>query len=748
MAELPDMMVDLALILTVAGVVTLLFKRLKQPLVLGYVVAGFLTSPHMPYTPSVHDLNNIHLWADLGVIFLLFALGLEFSFKKIVKMGSSPVIAACTIIFCMMGLGFLAGKSFGWAYFDCLFLGGMLAMSSTTIIYKAFDDLGLRQQRFTGLVLSVLILEDILAILLMVILSTVAVSRSVEGEQLMLSMLKLVFFLVLWFVVGIYLIPQFLKYNRRIMSEETLLIVALGMCFAMVVLASYTGFSAAFGAFMMGSILAETVEAEKIEHLVSPVKDLFGAVFFVSVGMLVDPAVLVDYWFPIVAITLTILLGQALFGSTGFVLAGQSLRVAMQCGFSMAQIGEFAFIIASLGVSLGVTSSHLYPIVVAVSVITTFLTPYMIRLSGPAYVRLERRLPVKWKTLLERYAGGDQTATADSGYWHTLIFSLLKLTGVYSVLCVAVILLMFHGAVPLLRQVLPESAVSYVCCVLTLLFLSPFLRAIVMKKNHSAEFKALWQLSRFNRLPLFFTILVRAVWVLLMVCYVITHFINLSVGLILLLAVGLVAMMVLSRRLKKHSIALERTFMQNLRSREIQSEHLGRTKPLFATRLLSRDLHLSMVDVPADSQWGGKTLKELSWGRRYGVHVSSILRGQRRINIPTGEHVIYPGDRLQVIGTDEQLETFVKVLQTQVYPSDPDLEEREMILRQLEVDEHSVFLGKSIRESGIRDTFHCMVVGLELGEQKLQAPDLDVPLKAGDLVWVVGEVRYIRELLK
>ena len=342
MSELAPLIEDLALILFSAGVMTLLFKKLKQPLVLGYIVAGFLASPHLSYTPSVVDSENVHLWADIGVIFLLFALGLEFSFKKIVKVGGSAIIAACTIIFCMIFLGVSVGTLFAWSRMDCLFLGGMLAMSSTTIIYKAFADLDLFNKQFTQLVMSILILEDILAIVLMVLLSTMAVSNNVEGLDLLLSIGKLGFFLILWFVVGIWLIPLLLRKTRKLMSDETLLIVSLAMCFFMVVIAAQTGFSAAFGAFIMGSILAETVEAEHIDHLVKPVKDLFGAIFFVSVGMMVDPSMILEYAVPILAITLTILLGQSIFGSLGVLLSGQTLKTSMQCGFSLTQIGEFA----------------------------------------------------------------------------------------------------------------------------------------------------------------------------------------------------------------------------------------------------------------------------------------------------------------------------------------------------------------------------------------------------------------------
>ena len=383
MAELPNLIADLAYILISAGIVTLIFKKLKQPLVLGYIVAGFLVSPHMPYTASVVDMKSIHLWADIGVMFLLFSLGLDFSFKKILKMGASPVISTLTIIFFMSILGVMVGRLFQWGKMDCIFLGGMLAMSSTTIIYKAFDDLGLRQQQFAGLVMSVLILEDILAIVMMVMLSAIASGNNPDGGEMLGSIAKIGFFLILWLVVGIFAIPQFLRRVRSLINPEVLLIVSLGLCCAMAVFSTKVGFSSAFGAFIMGSILAETVEAERIEKLVEPVKNLFGAIFFVSVGMLVDPQILLDYALPILALILTIIIGQSVFGSFAFMLGGESLKSAMRCGFSMAQIGEFSFIIASLGLSLGVISDFLYPVVVAVSVITTFLTPYMIRLAIP-----------------------------------------------------------------------------------------------------------------------------------------------------------------------------------------------------------------------------------------------------------------------------------------------------------------------------------------------------------------------------
>lgn len=746
MSHLATLINDLALILICAGVMTLLFKKLKQPLVLGYVVAGFLASPHMPYTPSVMDTANIQTWADIGVIFLLFALGLEFSFKKIVKVGGAAIIAACTIIFCMILLGITVGTGFGWQRMDSIFLGGMIAMSSTTIIYKAFDDLGMRKKQFTGLVLSVLILEDILAIVLMVMLSTMAVRHNFEGSEMLESIGKLLFFLILWFVVGIYLIPELLKRCRKLMSEETLLIVSLGLCFGMVVMAARTGFSAAFGAFIMGSILAETVEAESIERLVKPVKDLFGAVFFVSVGMMVDPAMIVEYALPIIVITLAVIFGQSLFGTLGVLLAGQPLKTAMQCGFSLTQIGEFAFIIASLGVSLHVTSDFLYPIVVAVSVITTFLTPYMIRFAEPASNFVDTHLPVKWKNFLLHYSSGSQTMNHES-LWKKLILALTRITIVYSIVSIAVVALAFRFLVPLFLEHIPGIWGRLLAAVVIILFISPFLRAIMIKKNHSAEFVTLWNDSRGNRAPLVATIVIRILIAVSFVMFVISGLFKVSVGLLLGVAVLLVIMMILSRQLKKQSIMIERKFFQNLRYRDMRAEYMGEKKPEYAGRLLSRDLHLTDFEVPGESAWAGKTLAELNFGKKYGIHVASILRGRKRINIPGASVRLFPEDKIQVIGTDEELNRFSSEMEKAAILETDVVEKSEMILRQFRVDAHSIFLGKTLRESGIREQYHCLIVGVERGEETLHAPDPHEPFMEDDVVWVVGENADVYKLV-
>ena len=753
MSELPELVKDLALILVVAGFVTLIFKKLRQPLVLGYIVAGFLVSPHMPYTMSVVDQGDIQTWADIGVIFLLFSLGLDFSIKKILKMGASPIIAACTIIFCMLALGIIVGHSFGWKEMDCIFLGGMVAMSSTTIIYKAFSDMGLTQQGFASTVMSVLILEDILAIVMMVMLSTVASGNSPDGVQLLGSIMKIGFFLVLWFVVGLFAIPLFLRSVRKILNSETLLIVSLGFCCLMAVISTQVGFSAAFGAFVMGSILAETVEADKIIRLVDPVKNLFGAIFFVSVGMLVKPDVIVEYAIPILLLVITILVGQALFGTLGYLLGGQTLKNAMRCGFSMAQVGEFAFIIATLGKSLGVISEFLYPVVVAVSVITTFLTPYMIRAAEPCYNVLIKHLPKRWVrrlTHIQTNNAGESAST--NNLWKVLMKKMIFNTLIYGILSAAVIAIMFSAALPICRNLSIKWTGSHwignaVCGFLTILFIAPFLRSIVMKQNHSEAFKALWTDRRINRLPLTATILARVLIALSFIFYICNYLTRFKNALMIAVAIGLLILMLLSRWLKKRSITLERLFIQNLQSRDIEAQKQGKKKPLFANHLIDRDIHIANLELPDDSLWAGKTLYSLKLRNRFGVHISSILRGSKHINIPNGGTILFPGDKLQAIGNDEQLTKLSKAMKAELQPTITDIEKHEMKLRSFTISKTSPFIGKNLKDSGIRDEYNCMVVGVDEGQKNLTLITPSRSLQAGDVLWVVGEEKDLERIL-
>ena len=739
MEELPRLIIDLAYILIVAGAVTIIFKKLRQPLVLGYIVAGFLAGPHMTYTPSVMDSTSISNWSQIGVIFLMFTLGLEFSFRRIIKMGLQPIIAALLVMSCMISVGSEVGWLFGWSDMDRLFLGGMLAMSSTTIIYKAFDDLGLRLQRFASKVLSVLILEDILGILLMVILSALAVSRKFEGVELLNSLLKLGFFLLLWFLVGVFIIPLFLRRFKKYINTETLLIVSVGLCFLMVVIASSVGYSPAFGAFMMGSIMAETTDSERISNSISSLKDFFGAIFFVSVGMLVDPAILMQYWLPIIAITFAVIFGQMIFGSLSFLLSGNELKDSIKCGFSLVQIGEFAFIIASLGESLGVTSKFIYPVVVAVSIITTFFTPYIIKFSDSFYKHIEKFIPKnisdkRFNSLRRRRISIIKKLTLGNA-WKKFMRGIFIYSIVYLTLCSAIIGASFASVLPLARQICGHWYGNIVCGVITLLFVSPCVRPIIVKKNRSEEAKYLLRFNKFHRLLLRIIIGFKFCLGCAVVYYILNFLSPLWWFWHLIISIILTLGIVYNRRIKLISIRLERTFRRNLQSREENSK-----LPSYVRKLKGRDLQIASFTIPGNTQWGGKTLMQLNFGRTEHIHIAAITRGLQRINIPGGNSKIYPGDIIEIVSDPEGLRSFQQKMNKAVY-----LREESNALRntlsiiQVGISNMSPLCGKTLVDIDFRSKYNCMVVGIEDDKGNLQVTEAQRKFQAGERIWVVGE---------
>lgn len=743
MSEGSTLISDLAVILICAGFVTILFKWLKQPVVLGYIVAGILTGPACPITPTITNPESIQVWADIGVIFLLFTLGLDFSFKKLMKVGGTAVTGAITVVTGMMFVGYGTGLALGWGHMNALFLGGMLSMSSTTIIFKAFDDMGLREQRFTGVVLGILVVEDLFAVLMMVLLSTLAVSKQVEGMELLNSVVKLGVFLLFCFVIGIYLIPSVLKSFRKYLNDETLLIVGIGLCLCMVLIATKAGFSSALGAFIMGSILAETIEAERIERLVKPVKDLFGAIFFVSVGMLIDPTLLWEYKLPIIILTLIVMGGQICFGTFGVLLSGQPLKIAVQSGFSLAQIGEFAFILASLGLSLKVTDHYLYPIVVAVSVITTFFTPYMIRFAEPAYKHLEAHIPAHWLQALEHYSSGTRTIHQQSD-WHQLLKALLRIVATYTSVSVVLIFVWLQYISPWIVARIPGWQGNLLSLVLILLLISPMLRAIIMKKNHSIEFQKLWNDNKFNRGSLVSLILLRILLCIALVMIPINQLLNVAVGYLWLVAALIIFYIIFSKKLKKRSILMERRFFSNLAAREMEEEKHATINPNFANHMLERDLHLADFEVKQNSLSIGKSLKELNFRKICNVNVVTIIRGDNRINIPGGNERLYPFDKIIVAGSDEDLEHFRTYVEENLHVHTPiPTDTQEVSIEQFQVQKGSKLVGCSIQESGLREHAKCLVIGIERGTSSLKNPQPSTVFAEGDLVWVVGEKRRI-----
>ena len=748
MSEIAPLISDLAVILIAAGIITLVFKWLKQPVVLGYIVAGIIAGPAVPYIPTVSDPANIKIWADIGVIFLLFAMGLEFSFKKLMTVGGTAVIASITIVSGMMFLGYAAGNALGFSHISSIFLGGMLSMSSTAIVFKAFDDMGLRGQKFTGVVLGVLVVEDLVAVVLMVLLSTLAVSQQVEGMEMLKSILKLGAFLIFWSLLGIYLIPSFLKKVKPFLNDETLLIIALGFCLGMVMIATKAGFSSALGAFVMGSLLAETIEAEKIEKLVKPVKDLFAAIFFVSVGMMIQPDLLIEYLIPICILTKLVIVGQDFFGSLGILLSGQSLKIALQSGFSLTQVGEFAFIIASLGVSLKVTDDYLYPVIVAVSVVTTFLTPYMIRLAIPTYQLIENHLPSSVKLMLNRYSSGSNTVKHKST-WNKLLKSMLLDVILYTVLTIFSIILFFTYINPIIRENISGIKGALLSLSIILAVILPFLWAIIMKKNHSPEFQKLWNDSKYNRGPLVSLIAIKILLCASILMPVIVHILNVASGVGFIVTLLILAMIILSKKLKKRSLSIEKRFIDNFNGKTNGSNIESPLTDKILESLPFNDLHLIDFTVDQASSLVGRSLKEVNFRQQYGINVVSIIRGEQQINIPKGEERLYPFDKIIIVGTDEELDIFQGIMQKQEKEHRDRLTQstnKNIKIEQFNIEPGSQLIGQSIQQSGIREKNACLILGIERDGRPIMNLSSQTVFEENDSVWIAGEYRQIVQL--
>lgn len=733
---MPPLFLDLAIILVTAGVITVIFKWLKQPLVLGYIVAGFFIGPYFPWFPAITDDTNIHVWSDIGIVFLMFALGLEFSIKKLKKVGGTGITTALTELLIMFVTGNIVGHLMGWSSMDCIFLGCMLSISSTTIIIKSFDDLGLKQQKFTSTVTAVLVVEDLVAVLLLVVLSTISVSKSFDGGQLAMSLLKLVFFLIVWFTFGIYLIPTFLKWMRRYMTEETLCVVAVGLCFGMVVMASYAGFSTALGAFVMGSILAETIEADVIHRVVMPIKNLFGAVFFVSVGMLVNPAILIKYIVPILVIALVVICVKPFAATTGVILSGKNSRSAMQSGFCFCQIGEFSFIIAGLGLSFGVINADLYPIIVSVSVITTFVTPYMIKASMPVYDKVYPKLPERFRITLERYAANAQSGR--EGRWSKrFLTSQLTAILVYGAILTALMLISKVWLKPLLGELFttesgnPSFWGNLIGMVVTLAVMTPFLWALAVKGVNRERIRKYLQLYNRSQVIIIPTLLLRYFLVIVFVGYTISAYLHLAVGLLIVVAMIVIVVFLFSRRVLDFYRRIEDHFVANFYQR--QAQHSFKIP-----ETLEQCFCMERIQVTAYSEMVGRTLKESGFRQQYGVNVVSVERAGTVIDLPEKEFLIMPQDRLTVIGSEEQLSMVRSVLEVEPDMLIHDHSDNELNIYRLLLRHDSPLLNKNIIESNFQSRYHAMVIAIERNQKYILNPTASTIFVEGDVVWFVS----------
>lgn len=745
MSEVAPLISDLAFILVIAGIVTVVFKWLKQPVILGYIVAGIIAGPSITFLPTITDSANIQTWADIGVIFLLFAMGLDFSFKKLMNVGMTAVIAAITVVCGMMFIGYTAGNAMGFSHMSSIFLGGMLSMSSTAIVFKAFSDMGLMQQKFTGIVLGILVVEDLVAVVMMVILSTLAVSKHFEGAEMLDSIMKLAAFLIVWSVLGIYLIPTFIRRLRSFVSDETLLILSLGLCLGMVMIAVKAGFSSALGAFVMGSLLAETVESGRIIKIVQPVKDLFGAIFFISVGMMVDPAVIWHYALPILGLTLLVLVGQSFFGSFGVLLSGQPLKIAIKSGFSLTQVGEFAFIIASLGVSLNVTDQYLYPVIVAVSVITTFLTPYMIRLSDPVCSFIESRLPQSAKDLIDRYTSGTVMTRHESA-WHKLLKSMILSVALCLVLCSFFITIFFTYVEPYISGHLPGIWGDILSFAVIAVALSPLLLAIIKSKNNSHEFHELWGDNLFNRGALVSAMVVRVIICVIIVMGLIVRIFSVAIGVGVVISLAVIVLIYFSKWIRHRSMTMQQQFIANFEGSDDVTADTGMSgvKQTFRDNGPFKDLHQAEFTISPSFRLVGRTIAENEIRTIYHINILAITRGGQCIMTPQGSERLYPYDRLTVMGTDDDLTSFRNFLQDNTGKQQDDMPRTPVMkLEAVTLDAGTPLIGQTIRQADLQG---CIVVGIERAGSNIVNPAPATTFADGDIVWLVGKKDAVRRI--
>lgn len=752
MEHLPGLIKDLALILIVAAFVTLIFKKIRQPVVLGYIIAGFFVGPHLSLVPTVTDTENVETLAHLGVIFLLFSLGLEFSFKKLVKVGSAAAITALTEIIVIVIAGYYAGRWMGWSFMDSIFLGGMLASSSTTIIVKAFDELGMKTKHFASVVFGVLIIEDIVVIMLMVLLSTIAVTRDFQGIEMLGILGKLLFFPIIWFLGGIFLIPTLFKRTAKFLDDETLLVLAVGLCLGMVVVAVSVGFSAELGAFIMGSILAETTSAERIEKIFNPVRDLFASVFFVSVGMLIDPNTIIEYKWAVLIVTLLTLVVKFLGTTLGAVLSGQPLKQSVHVGMSMAQIGEFAFIVATLGLTLGVISPFLFPIAVGASAITTFTTPYMIKYSDPFYDYLDKKIPNSIKIMIQNYAINIQRLQTER-QWKTVLFAYIKILSINGIVLIALNLLTVEILAPFLDKQISNHTISrIITTIISLIAAAPFIWAFIGKRPSKVVYKELWLHEKYGMAPLMIIRLIRLILGIIIIGFWIDTIFT-GEGIIIALPIFVLLLVFFSKKIQNRYYRIEKRFLDNLNKRELAAKQAEKQNN--ADTFIGEendflwDAHMVNLEVDPLATYIGRYFKELQWREKYGINIAYIKRGDKIIYAPNRDNRLLPFDKIGIIATDEQLEVFEPIFnEKEVVAKHEEAQHDDVILYKLKIEEHHLLNNKTIAESKICERTNSLILGVERNNHNVLHPNKDFKFQNHDIVWIVGERKKILSLKK
>ncbi len=748
--HIPTLISDLAVMMLTAGIITIIFKRIKQPLILGYILAGFLISPYFPLFTTVTDTQSIHTWSEIGIIFLMFHLGLEFNLHKLASVGSTAIITTAVGVAGMLGIGYGTGMLLGFGATNSICLGGMLAMSSTTIIIKVFDELKIKG-KYTELVFGTLVIQDIVGIFMMVILSTLSASKNISGLEVMGSLLLMVLYLIIWLIFGIYLIPTFFNKTIKLMNDEMLLVVSIGICFGMVLLADWLGFSTALGAFLSGSLLAGTVHVERVETLTKGVKDLFGAVFFISVGMMVEPGMIVKYILPIAVITIVTLVGKLLCNCAGMLVSGQSLPNALSGGFALAQIGEFAFIIASFGIGLDVIDDYIYPIVVAVSVITTFTTPFCIKAAPHCVACLDRVLPEKVKTNLSRYTSDTQAEAEKDNDWEAFLKKYFLRMSVYGGIMLIAALAGTFKFQPFLEDYISPLGSKIAVCVMIYIVMAIFLGPLF--NFHNNYFTTLWLKKASFHLPLLALNLVKLVVVTAIAVLPLHSFFGSGIGGVAILLV--VVLTIFSRKtiLASWYLQLETTFLRNFNERLIRNEEAeGRQQ-----KWLDQDLCIISFIAPEGAEYLHKRIEDLSWGANYNVYVVKIRHEGKYILLPDGKVSIKPMDKVYVVGEEKALLNFyrltglvqnkpIRTLKKFMESAYPKVEHA-LAVSPIKVRGDENFANKPIKQGHLRESTKCMILGIQKDGYPIIMPDANMLISKGDILWVMGSNNNVGALI-
>lgn len=722
---------DLALILAVAGFVAVLFQKLKQPVVLGYLIAGIIIGPYTPPYGLVTDIPNVQTLSELGVIFLMFSLGLEFSFHKLKRVGFSAGATGFVEVVLMLALGFSTGLFLHWSFHDSVFLGAALAISSTTIIIKALEELNLKRRRFAELVFGVLIVEDLLAILLLAVLSTMVLTQKIMSLPMLWSLGRLILVVVSWFLLGYFLVPTLIRHIKRYINEEILTIVSVALCLFLACLAAYFHYSVALGAFIMGSILAETSLVHRIEQLIRPTRNIFAAVFFVSVGMLIDPKIIFDHFGLVLLLTVITVVGKIVTTSLGAFLTGQSINTALRTGFSMAQIGEFSFIIVGLGLTLGVISSSLYPIIVAVSALTTFLTPYLIQFSANLELSISDRMSLRLKYFLDAYTAWVYRAQASRknriSYRRTLVRLIVN-----GFIVAMVFTLVENFILPRMIQIsAPLFILNSLSWLAAVILSSPFIWAMLTAFKSTAFSDN----NASKSLPFFLSFFIPLAEVsILSLAYFRSWFVA-----IFLIGIAIIFFILLYKKIERSYEWFENHLVENLRTESANQLRYEELAPW--------DRHLVELRVGSQSDFVGETLAQLKLRERYGINIVAIQRGPLAIFAPDKEQTLQVMDKLIVLGKDDQIEVFRQQLEKF---EDLNSDETDFLssftLCTIMLEPKHPAIHQSIREWRLSEKIAGIIVGLERKGARILNPDLDIILQQGDLVMIVGRALDLEKL--